>query len=83
MNSNNTTCCGTVGPKRKINKAKIPKNPEITNGTKLIYLGAGVAKITGKHTGLIYYVSDYQRHFVVDKEDAKAILKKAAFILEP
>lgn len=77
-------CCGQM-PKRKnaSSKEPLPENPEIPNGVELIYLGAGYMKITGKASGLTYYVSDHLRKFVAAEDDSNEILRMKSFILRP
>jgi hypothetical protein len=77
-------CCGQI-PKRKkiIEEKNLPKNPNINNGTEVIYLGAGDMKLKGKTSGLTYYVSDHRRRFTADTKDVPGILKMRNFILKP
>jgi len=81
--NNEAVCCGTVGPKRKIKIDKIPPNPTIKNGVKLIYVGIGVAKFKGRKSGLTYFAADHQRFFKVADEDLNQALSKKEFILAP
>ncbi len=83
MKSNNNTCCGTVGPQRKLIIDVLPDNPKIVNGVEIIYLGSGKAKIKGSSTGLYYYASDHQRSLKVSPTDLNSLLSKKLFMLKP
>lgn len=78
-------CCGQTARRRYKTPArpKLPPNPQITGGIKLIYIGAGQKTIRGKSSGLKYHLSDYRRHFKADPEDVDDILKSRLFMLEP
>ncbi len=64
-------------------KENIPLNPQISRGIEVIYVGAGYLSITGESSGLIYYVSDHNRHFTVASEDADDIVKNKSIIYKP
>lgn len=77
-------CCEQIPKRKNITGVKnLPKNPNITNGIEVIYLGAGDLKFKGKTSGLTYYVSDHRRRFTADTKDLPSILKMRNFILKP
>ncbi|MCP4582071.1 MAG: hypothetical protein GY839_10660 [candidate division Zixibacteria bacterium] len=69
--------------KKPIKKEKLPPNPKIKSGVKLIYLGNGKKLIRGKSSGLKYYVSNQRRYFKARSDDVDQILRNRSFILEP
>ena len=80
---NSTSCCGSVGPRRKIKLDAIPDNPKVKKGVGIIYLGAGIAKFSSKLTGLTYYAADNKRFIKIDPDDQDQLLKRKEFILAP
>jgi len=78
-------CCGQLNGKRARRPAppKLPDNPEPPGGVKVIYVGAGYAKIVGAGTGLTYVVTDYRRHFRAHPSDLPGLLSSRDFILSP
>jgi hypothetical protein len=79
-------CCGQPSPRhyREAEEAeKLPQNPQVSGGVRLLYLGAGRRDFLGSESGLTYVVSGKRRNFVVNPDDAPAMLKKRFVILEP
>jgi hypothetical protein len=79
-------CCGQPSP-RRIRAAKegerLPRNPQVSDGVNLLFLGSGRKDFTGSVSNLKYVVSDHRRSFVVHAEDVSALLKKRFVILAP
>lgn len=84
MKSKNTlSCCGKVGPKRKLKIKKVPKNPEIKNGVPIIYLGEGITKVKGLHSNLTFYATESNRFITIDERDINQFLNLNDFIIAP
>lgn len=80
-----TGCCGaTPKPrKRKIVEAKLPPNPTVSKGVRMLYLGNGVREFRGGESGLRYHVSDHRRKFRCDPRDVDQLLRNRTLLLEP
>ena len=79
-------CCGQPPPRRaKVAREpeRLPRNPQVSRGVRLLYLGSGRKDFTGRESSLTYVVSEQRRDFVVHPDDAPALLKKRFVILEP
>ena len=79
-------CCGQPSARRARaapEAERLPRNPRVTGGVSLLYLGSGRKDFTGSVSNLTYVVSDHRRKFVVHPDDAPALLKKRFVILEP
>ena len=79
-------CCGQPAPRRfgaAREAESLPRNPQVSGGVRLLYLGAGRRDFSGPESGLTYIVSERRRNFVVHPDDATALLKKRFVILEP
>jgi len=79
-------CCGQP-PSRRPRAAKeaerLPRNPKLSGGVRLLYLGSGRKDFPGPQSGLTYVVSETRRKFVAHRDDAGALLKNRFVILEP
>jgi hypothetical protein len=79
-------CCGQPSSRRiAVARAaeRLPRNPTVQGGVRLLYLGSGRREFTGLDSGLTYVVSEQRRKFVVHRDDVPALLKKRFVILEP
>ena len=79
-------CCGQPSPRRfraAREAERLPRNPAVSGGVRLLYLGSGRREFSGLESGLTYVVSEQRRKFVVHRNDAPALLKKRSVILEP
>ena len=77
-------CCGK--PRRRRRQPKpdpLPPNPSVTDGVRLIYLGAGYARVVGSGTGYEYHVSSHERFFEAAEPDVDGILEDRDFMLDP
>ena len=78
-------CCGRPSSRRGRSSSeneRLPQNPKISSGVRLIYLGSGRVDFTGK-SGSTYVVSEYRRDFTVYPDDVPALLKKRFVIKAP
>ena len=72
-------CCGQPArPRRREPESDepLPRNPILRGGMRLLYLGWGRRTLTGKATGLIYYVSQKRRKFTVAAADVPGMLSR-------
>lgn len=75
-------CCGH--PRRRSpTPARLPANPVVRNGVRLLYLGSGGATLKGAASGLSYHVSDHRRDFTARVEDVAGLLHRRDVILSP
>ncbi len=78
-----TGCCGDMPRRRRTPKKRLPTNPSVTKGVRMMYVGAGYRAVTGKASGLRYFLSDHRRQFRVDSADVEQFLRSRYFMLEP
>jgi hypothetical protein len=79
-------CCGQPSARRIAvarEAERLPRNPTVSGGVRLLYLGSGRRDLSGSNSGLTYVVSEQRRKFVVHRDDAPALLKRRFVILEP
>lgn len=77
-------CCGQ--PSRRARRAEppaIPRNPQVRDPLKLLFLGGHYAELRGSTSGLRYYVAPHRRDFAVERADADALLRRRDVILAP
>ena len=71
-------CCGQPAPRRfKLTKEgeRLPPNPKLAEGVRLLFLGTGRQDLIGPESGLKYFVSETRRHFTVHPDDAVKLIK--------
>jgi hypothetical protein len=79
-----TGCCGQpVRARRLPTPIRLPSNPRIANGLRLLYLGSGLRELRGTESGLVYHVADQRRDFVADRADVNGLLRNRFVILRP
>lgn len=79
-------CCGgarTARRRRAVERTRLPPNPAVRDGTRLIYLGGETRTVAGTSSGLTYHVSPHRRYLDVHPADADDLVADADFILEP
>ena len=79
-------CCGQPSsrrPRGTKDAERLPRNPTVSGGVRLLYLGAGRRDLSGSKSGATYVVSSTRRGFVAHPADAPALLKNPFVILEP
>jgi hypothetical protein len=77
-------CCGQPARRRQRPiPPKLPSNPKVQSGVRLLYLGAGWEILQGSASGLRYNVSEYRRPFTVQPDDAPTFLRRRDVILAP
>jgi hypothetical protein len=79
-------CCGQPAPRRARaapETERLPRNPQVSSGVRLLYLGSGRKDFTGPESSLAYVVSEHRRDFVVHPGDVPGLLKKRFVILAP
>jgi hypothetical protein len=79
-------CCGQRSSRRSRaakEVERLPRNPEVSEGVSLLYLGSGRKDYTGSVSNFIYVVADLRRTFVVHPDDVPALLNKRFVILKP
>lgn len=79
-------CCGQPPPRRSRaarETERLPRNPHVSRGIRLLYLGSERKDFTGPASSLTYVVSEQRRNFVAHPDDVPALLRKRFVILEP
>lgn len=79
-------CCGQPSSRKRTTKEpqeRLPANPEIKGGVRLLYLGAGRRDLKGETTGVLYVVSDHRRSFIVHADDVRSLLRNRFVIPAP
>jgi hypothetical protein len=54
---------------------RLPSNPKLAEGVRMLFLGTGRRELLGPESGLKYFVSENRRHFTVHSDDAAKLLK--------
>lgn len=76
-------CCGGRSSRasmRKVKVPKLPKNPRVSGGIELVYVGANVRHVKAAVTGLVYHVAAGARFVRVDRRDVDGLLANGAFV---
>ena len=76
-------CCGGMPRGRRVPRKRIPANPVLRGGVRMIYVGSGYRSIDGRASGLRYHLSDHRRQFRIDPADVNQFLRNRYFMLEP
>ncbi len=77
------SCCGQPEPRRTGTTPRLPTNPTMRDGVRVLYLGASRVLIEGSSSGLTYHADARSREFTVHRDDVRDLVRGLEFIRAP